>query len=317
MKNPKPVKLNSITDKLDMKSIKGGEFNMGAAFTGNKFTKRSNFPIGSSSPEHKVTVSDFSASRFEIAVEQWRAVQEWAKSNGYSDLPEGSLGKSSSEDLRHPVVDITWFDVLKWCNAVSEKQNLNPCYTIDGNIFKAGIPDDENVICDWNANGYRLPTEAEWEYAEQAGSDACWYWGDDMGYKYCWQGGKFYGNTKVSHPVGQKYGNRFGLYDTIGNVWEWCWDIKTPHTMNLNTPINPKGAESKQALKDYLAGINKKGKEETCIGGIKLYKGNRTLKGGAYNTQFGYHNYLCSQFRVSCSPGKSDDAIGFRVVRGK
>ncbi len=221
--------------------------------------------------------------------------------------------------MRHPVVAITWFDVLKWCNAISEKENLKPCYTVNGNILKTGTPNDENIICNWDANGYRLPTEAEWEYAEQAGSDACFYWGDDIGYKYCWRGEgvRFKSNTGgTTHPVGQKHGNLFGLYDTIGNVLEWCWDIKTPHTMNLDTPINPKGVESKQVLKDYLAGIKEK-EELTCIGKIEYYKGNRTLKGGAYNTAFGYHRYQCSQYRFSCSPEKSDNAIGFRVVRGK
>ena len=251
-------------------------------------------------------------------------MRRWGKTHGYTDLPEGSMGKPSSDDLRHPVVGVSWYDAVKWCNAASEEASLDPCYTVGGKTLRTG--GDESVACDWNAGGYRLATEAEWEYASQAGSDACWYWGGDKGYKYAWRGGHEARKTSntggTSHPVGLKYGNHFGLYDTIGNVWEWCWDWKAPHLMNLDTTLDPKGPATRQEIADFLAKAAKwKGKEaieknQRSLGRVDCYKGGRTMKGGAYDTMFGYFGFCCSQFRAGLAPEKSDAAVGFRVVVG-
>ncbi len=196
---------------------------------------------------------------------------------------------------------------------------MKPCYFLNGKIFKTG--ENENITCNWQVDGYRLPTEAEWEFASQAGSDTAWHWGDNEGCKYAWRGGKrAYNSNGVSHPVGEKYGNLFGLYDTIGNVWEWTWDWMGPHQLNLDTPQNPKGPSTKKEIFDYLVKVEKKqvsAMERKNIGFPYFYKGTKTLKGGAYNTKFGYHAYINCQLRIGIEPNFSNETTGFRVVRGK
>jgi formylglycine-generating enzyme required for sulfatase activity len=113
-------------------------------------------------------------------------------------------------DKQKPVVEVSWLDAIAYCNFLSEKSGLTSCYSSNS----TGL-----VVCDWTANGYRLPTEAEWELACRAGSTAIRY--GDLN-DIAW-----YEENSDSrlHEVGTKKPNDYGLYDTIGNVWEWCWDI--------------------------------------------------------------------------------------------
>ncbi|CQR54796.1 hypothetical protein PRIO_2389 [Paenibacillus riograndensis SBR5] len=110
-----------------------------------------------------------------------------------------------------PVVNVSWNDAILFCNKLSQESGLQECYSIS--------EDGESVSCNWEADGYRLPTEAEWQYACKAGT---------TGYQYgeldavAWYEGNSGG---VVHEAGQKLPNAWGLYDMLGNVWEWCWDI--------------------------------------------------------------------------------------------
>ena len=116
-------------------------------------------------------------------------------------------------DDQRPMVEVSWFDAVRFCNLLSLKSGLSECYVIDP---------EGNVTCRWTANGYRLPTEAEWEYACRAGSNDTRYGPlDDI----AWHRGNA---DHQPHPVGQKQSNSWGLHDTIGNVWEWCWDLFDP-----------------------------------------------------------------------------------------
>ena len=122
------------------------------------------------------------------------------------------MGKAHSiisKDTSMPVTNVSWLEAAQFCNRRSLKQGLAPCYT------------PAMWICDRSKNGYRLPTEAEWEFACRAGAIGRFFWGDRFNGKYCWTKE----NSRDSlHAVATKKPNRWGLYDMIGNVWEWCDD---------------------------------------------------------------------------------------------
>ncbi|TYQ15271.1 UNVERIFIED_CONTAM: formylglycine-generating enzyme required for sulfatase activity [Acetivibrio alkalicellulosi] len=112
---------------------------------------------------------------------------------------------------KKPVVNVSWHDAVSFCNLLSEKSGLNKCYSLSSN--------GEEILCDWESDGYRLPTDAEWEYACKAGTTGARYGDLD---KIAWY--KENSGGKV-HDVGEKEPNPWGLYDMLGNVWEWCWDV--------------------------------------------------------------------------------------------
>jgi formylglycine-generating enzyme required for sulfatase activity len=112
-----------------------------------------------------------------------------------------------------PATDVSWLDAVRFCNALSAKEGLRPCYRIGDD------PDANDVTCDWRADGYRLPSEAEWEYACRAGTTGVRYGElDDIAWYRDNSGG-------TVHDVATRAPNAWGLFDTIGNVWEWCWDL--------------------------------------------------------------------------------------------
>jgi len=211
--------------KIDMAPVQGGSFLMGS----------DDYLDLEAKPVHKVTLSGFYIAVYEITQAQYRAVTGYNPSEFISQDEAGS----------YPVENITWFDAVEFCNRLSGQEGLKPVYAITGRKPAAGYPvEDAQVTADWKANGYRLPSEAEWEYAAKGGNG--------MGPYYVYSGSNDAGSVAwyndspqcaaISHPVGKKKPNGLGIYDMSGNVWEWCWDWYDEYT---NTSVtNPKGPSS-------------------------------------------------------------------------
>jgi formylglycine-generating enzyme required for sulfatase activity len=232
----------------EMIRIDGGTFTMGSPSNEQGRTT-------SEGPQHQVTVDSFYIAKFPVT------------QNEYQEL----MGRNPSHHKGPalPVEQVNWFDAVEYCNKLSEKEGLTPAYTVSGN----------NVTWNSEADGYRLPTEAEWEFACRAGTQTPHYSGtsvDEVGWHV--------GNSSTrTNPVGEKLPNAWGLYDMLGNVLEWCWDwLGSYSTEENNNPLGPASGTS------------------------------RVYRGGCWSFQA---NQIRSAYRFGNNPNMRSFLVGFRVAR--
>ena len=179
---------------LEMIFIRGGEFQ-----TGSPEDEPDRYSKDSREAQATVTVGDFYISKYEITQDQFLKIDSGYEPYSLADC-----------DTLCPVGYVAWWDAIRFCNYLSEAAGLELCYEDDG---------EGGLIVHKSANGYRLPTEAEWEYAAKGGANGKLNY-IELRDSLAWH--KM--NSTSVHPVGQKMANEFGLYDMFGNLWEWCFD---------------------------------------------------------------------------------------------
>jgi len=235
---------------ITMVSIPAGTFEMGG---------RSEMADWTEKPVHTVTIDAFTMSETQITQAQYHALT-------------GENPSHFRHDDNLPVETVSWFDAVRFCNLLSDRAGLDKCY------------DEVTWKCDFMKNGFRLPTEAEWEYANRAGSTTEYWSGDShrdlarVGWYQAVSGAK-------THPVATKPPNPFGLYDMHGNVWEWCNDWLMENYYEISPAENPRGPD---------------------------YGFARVARGGRF---YSSARHSRSSARGGLPPDSKDRGYGFRVVR--
>ena len=282
----------------------------GISFTMKGIAAVTNGTVGHSDENantpHTVSLSAYLIGETEVTQELWQKVMgtnpSFFDNTGnkmFNGDPYDTNITSGEVQEKRPVENVNWYQCIAFCNKLSKACNLDPCYTVTGVNFDtlnfSDIPtsddsDWNNAVCDRTKNGFRLPTEAEWEWAAKGGTDDYWA-GTDVGdwlKNYAWYGNYDGGDANgKTHQVKLKSANGYGLYDMSGNVAEWCWD----RYGIFSYPLPP----------DYAG---------TASGNIRVHRGGswKSLRSGAA-LAFRDSQYPFSRSSAICAGG-----LGLRVV---
>jgi formylglycine-generating enzyme len=244
--------VQEVIEGITMLPVPAGTFEMGS----NKGENREK-------PVHTVTLDSFLMGKTEITQGQYKAITGKNPSNYFGDD-------------KLPVDRVSWYDAVKFCNLLSDKAGFIRCY------------DETTWVCDFSKNGFRLPTEAEWEYTCRAGTKTVYYSGntvEDLA-KAAWYGNIEIGNSdNIPHFVGMKAPNKWGFYDMHGSVWDWCNDWYDENYYKSSPGNNPKGPST---------------------GKMKV------MRGGSWVIN---PELLTSSYREPYVPDLNYLDIGFRIVR--
>jgi formylglycine-generating enzyme required for sulfatase activity len=246
---------------LETVLIQGATFLMGSRSGGD----------GSERPVHQVTLDSFWMTKTEITAEQY---DEFARATEH-DLPDDEdWGRGS-----RPVINVSWNDAVAYANWLSRQDGLEPAYDVKQRVLR-----DDEVTWRQRASGWRLPTEAEWEFAARYSPEAteAIYAGGDNPARVAWY---FENSGGQTHPVGEKQPNPLGLYDMSGNVWEWCWDWSGEYSSQHET--NPMGPASGST---------------------------RVIRGGSW---YSSATFVRVAFRQQHPANGASRYIGFRLVRSR
>jgi formylglycine-generating enzyme required for sulfatase activity len=268
----------TITNSIGMKltRIRAGSFAMGNPDRGATAGR----DVGKSYPEHRVRIShDFDMGVTEVTQGQWVAVMGTGPWKGKDFVQEG---------LNYAATYVSWEDAVQFCNRLSEKEQRTLCYRV-APIATAGPTDPEKLTVKFlpDGTGYRLPTEAEWEYACRTGTKTTLYsFGDDARdlHEYAWfKANTYHAGEKYAHRVGLKRPNEWGLYDMHANLAEWCQDWLGEYQSEAT--VDPTGPE---------------------------HGSGRVSRGGCW---FVDANFCQTSIRDGHFPTYRINFLGFRVVR--
>lgn len=253
---PPPSRRESFYETL---LVEGGSFKMGSE-DGSDDEK----------PVHEVRLKSFHIGKYPVTFDLY---DQFCESTGRDKPDDEGWGRG-----RRPVIYVNWYDALEFANWLSEQEGLEKVYRV------VSSKDGKSVNANWERNGYRLPTEAEWEYAARGGNQSkrFTYAGSNDLDEVGWYDKNAAGKT---HPVGEKKSNELGIHDMSGSVYEWCWDWYDSKYYNNSPKENPPGPDSGSS---------------------------RVLRGGPWS----YTPRRCRvAYRYHWTPAHRGDAVGFRLVR--
>ena len=293
---PTPEEIVSKSTGMKLALIPAGTFLMGSSAADVRAALQADAKFEEEyekdeQPQHTVKISrSYYMGVYEVTQGEYETVMGTNRS-AFSTTGERKSTVSGLDTTKFPVERVSWFDAIEFCNKLSAQDGLQAYYTLS-NVERRSSWIKSAAVSTTGGNGYRLPTEAEWEYACRAGSTTLWHTGNTLASlnEASWWGANAIpaGNSeKRTNRVGQKTKNAFGLYDMHGNVHEWCFDVYDEAAFGKRSGTTP---------------------DPSVTSGSE----DRVMRGGSWHSDA---RYTRSALRYRNSPENRDYYVGFRMVR--